>query len=140
MVHRDDADRGSAQPCSLLSTVTSPGPTAGSRPPQAERAIGLRDRGRMVARRHEHEEHVRLLVLDALEERREVRHRSAAAHRDVVDHLAAGRLEGALERIAAVLAGREVAVPDGGRLGTSCLAAASPSASPACHMLKEMCA
>ena len=59
----------------------------------AERAVGLDHRGRVVAGRDEDEEHVRLLVLGALEERREVRHGAGAAHRDLVDHLAAVRLE-----------------------------------------------
>src|SRR5206468_4732010 len=40
---------------------------------------------------------------------------AGTAHRDLVDHLAAARLEGALERIEAVLPGREVGVADHGR-------------------------
>ena len=63
----------------------------------AERGVGLDHRRGMVAGRNEDEEHVRLLVLGALEERREVRHRAGAAHRDLVDHLAAVALEAALE-------------------------------------------
>ena len=89
--------------------------------PHAERAVGPHHRERVIAGRHEHEEHVRLLVLGALEERREVRHRGRAAHRDLVDHLAAVRLEGALERGQAVLAGREVGVADDRGLGLELL-------------------
>ena len=87
----------------------------------AERAVGLDHRRGVVAGRHEHEEHVRLLVLGALEERREVRHRAGAAHRDLVDHLAAVGFERALERGEAVLAGREVGVADHRGLGLELL-------------------
>ena len=78
----------------------------------AERAVGLDHRGGVIAGRDEDEEHVRLLVLGALEERREIGHRAGAAHRDGVDDLAAVGLEPALEGVEAVLAGREIGVAD----------------------------
>ena len=105
-----------------MSCVMSPGPIR--RMPacaHAEGGVGFHDRDRVVARRHEDEEHVGLLVLGALEERREVGHLPGAAHRDGVDHLAARGLEAGLERVQAVLARREVGVADHRGLGAQLL-------------------
>ena len=127
---RDEADRGRAHGLQLgvLGDVARADQLDAGLA-HAERAVGLDHRGGMVAGRHEDEEHVRLLVLGALEERREVGHRAGAAHRDLVDHLAAVGLEAALERGQAVLAGREVGVADHRGLARSrILAAASPRA------------
>src|SRR6266704_3017762 len=105
VVHRDQTDRRGTHGLQLGVL----GDVAGADQPDAglahsQRGVGLHHGGGMVAGRHEHEEHVGLLVLGALEEGREVGHRAGAAHRDLVHHLAAVALEGALERGEAVLA------------------------------------
>ena len=113
VVHRDEANRRGAHGLQfgvLRDVARADQLDAGL--PHAERGVGLHHRGRVVAGGDEDEEHVRLLVLGALEERREVGHRAGAAHRDLVDHLAAVGLEAPLERGEAVLAGREIGVAD----------------------------
>src|SRR3989442_652030 len=113
VVHGDEADCGRAHGLELgvLSDVAGADQLDAGLA-QAERGVGLDRRRGVVAGRDEDEEHVRFLVLGALEEGREVGYRAGAAHRDPVDHLAAIPLEGALERGQAVLARREVGVAD----------------------------
>src|SRR5580692_2107460 len=75
VVHGDQADGGVAHALQLdvLDDVARADQLdAGGG--HAERAVGLHDSRGVVAGRHEHEQHVRLLVLGALEERREVGH------------------------------------------------------------------
>ena len=118
VVHGDQADGGVAHALQLgvLGDVAGTDELdAGVA--HAERAVGLHHRRGVIAGGHEDEEHVRLLVLGALEERREVRHCAGAAHRDLVDDLAAVGLEAALEGVQAVLAGREIGVADHRGLG-----------------------
>ena len=72
----------------------------------AERGVGLDHRGGLIAGRHEHEQHVRVLVLGALEERREVGRGAGTAGRDGVDHFAAiGFSKAVLNRVQASLPG-----------------------------------
>ena len=121
-MHGDEADRGVAHALQLdvLDDVARADQLdAGGR--HAERAIGLDHRGGMITGRHEHEHHVRLLVLGALEERREVRHLTGAAGRNGVDHPAAIGLERVLERREAVFAGRIIGIGDHRGLGVQLL-------------------
>src|SRR5262249_34612180 len=73
VVHGDEAARRRAHRLELRvlrDVARADQPDAGVA--HAERRVGLDDRGGVVAGRNEDEEHVRLLVLGALEERREV--------------------------------------------------------------------
>ena len=91
-VHRaDQADAGLAHP---------------------EFAVGLHHAAGVRAGRNEDVEAVGMLVLDPLEERREVGHLCRRAHPDFVDDLAAGLFEAGLERERRILAGREVGKAD----------------------------
>src|SRR6476646_7040029 len=103
----------SPMPCSLMSWVMSSGPislTPASCIPTAP--YGLDDRRGVIAGRHEYVKHIRLLVLGALEERREVGNGAGSSGRNGVDHLAAIGLEALFERLQTVLAGREVGIGD----------------------------
>ena len=80
----------------------------------------------MIACRHENKQHVGTLVLSALEERREVGNGAGAARRDGVDHFAAVMLEGVLESVQRVFAGRIVAIGTTAVLACSLVAATSP--------------
>ena len=111
VAHDDGADGGIAHVLQLVVRDEVHRPDQlDARFAHTEFAVRLHYAGRVRAGRNEHVHAVGLLILDLLEERREVRYLNRAAKRDRVHDLAAGLLETGLEGFGRVFARREVGV------------------------------
>src|SRR5207302_2465880 len=100
MMHGDQPDRGVTHGLQLdiLGDIAGSDQLDASSA-HAERAVGLGHRNGMIACRYKYEKNIRLLILGALKERREIRNRAGTAGRNGVDYLTAIGFEAGFEGI-----------------------------------------